>query len=127
MGVLGANPQVPKSTLTGITGGENFTHRVVTQIRLLMMTYCERAGRTLTGQPTGGDPNNPLQKTFLQPKKVLLLLIKETMADKRKDAVLKKKASHILSRPTKTESSERNSNSYRRFDKRKFKETSRGY
>ena len=94
MGVLGANPQVPKSTLTGITGGQNFTAQSGNADKVAdddLLT--ERpAGRTLTGQPTGGDnPNNPPTDNVSPTKESPAAPHQETMADKRKDAVLKKK------------------------------------
>jgi len=101
MGVLGANAQVVKSTLNGLSGGENFTSqsgnansgddstKVVSDNDLLT----ERpSGVTLDGQQTGGDnPNNPPTSNVAPTKESPAAPHQETVADKRKDTVLKKK------------------------------------
>ena len=94
MGVLGANAQIPKSTQTGTTGGQNFTPQSgradkVSDADLLT----ERpSGTTQTGQPTGGDdPNNPPTPNAAPTKESPAAPHQETMADKKKDQVLKKK------------------------------------
>jgi len=94
MGVLGANAQIPKSTQTGTTGGQNFTSqsgRADTVSDNDLVT--ERpSGTTTAGQPTGGDdPNNPPTPDVAPTKESPTDPHQETVADKTKDTVLKKK------------------------------------
>ena len=97
MGVLGANPQIPKSTQTGISGGQNFTPQSGNAPKVSDADLVTEEPSGSTTAPTKESPAAPHQ---------------ETMADKRKDEVLKRKKSHILHRVRSTISYERDSNSY---------------
>jgi len=95
MGVLGANPQIPKSTQTGISGGQNFTPQSggAPKVSDADVLTERPSGTTPSGQPTGGDdPNNPPTPNTAPTKESPTAPHQETMADKRKDAVLKRKS-----------------------------------
>ena len=77
MGVLGANPQIPKSTQTGISGGQNFTPQSGNAPKVSDADLVTEEPSGSTTAPTKESPAAPHQ---------------ETMADKRKDAVLKRKS-----------------------------------
>ena len=94
MGILGANAQVPKSTQTGATEGQNFTSQSggADKVADDDLVTERPSGVTPDGQPTGGDdPNNPPAENIPPTKESPAAPHQKTAADERKDEVLKKK------------------------------------
>ena len=76
MGVLGANPQIPKSTQSALNGGQNFTPQSGNAPKVADADL-------VTEQPSGSN-TAPTKESPAAPHQ-------ETVADKRKDEVLKRK------------------------------------
>ena len=101
MGVLGANPQIPMSTTTGLIGGQNYTSQSghansgddpTKKVSDNDLVTERPTGVSVDGQPRGGDnPNTPPVENQAPTKESPASTHQETVADKRKDDVLKKK------------------------------------
>ena len=107
MGVLGANAQIPKSTLTALSGGESFVSQSghansgsdsTKRVGDSDLATERPSGTTPGGQPTGGNnPANPPTPNAAPTKESPAAVNQESAADKRKDEVLKRK--HVLACP----------------------------